>query len=211
MKVGMIVALIILGCAFLAAVVSAIVYFIIQSKLEKHFTVEKMKEYEETVKSFLKNCQMTGKSNPIEIAQKAGFTITEVKSLPTLVDARTLVDENEKIIELRDTFSFVQKKFNVAHELAHYIQGEKSGTKRESLFFGATNIKEQICDYIAAIIMLPTETMKNIMLDKQYTKMDRQQRKCFVEDVATEQLVTREIVQRRIAEVEKIYPNMRNA
>ena len=89
------------------------------------------------------------------------------------------------------------KKFNVAHELAHYIY-EKRNQRNKKLFFASRDHSEnysedeyeQQMDYLAAAILIPKTDFERFFTDSQNS-----------EEIANRYKVNKELAERRVSEI----------
>ena len=140
----------------------------------------------------------------VMLAKSLGFKVGESGKLPHLDDGFIAVskDKQDLIIGVNNARSFEEKRFIVAHELAHYFL-HYSNANLEVAVMHREHIKgkgadENDADYFAACILMPQESFKKqyqILLDGNldaYTIIDKLQ-----EIFKT----PRESVERRIKEV----------
>lgn len=152
---------------------------------------------------------------PVDIFQltdKLGFDVRGTEFSSQKLDGLLLVNENienvenfnsNKIIAYNCKKNINEKKFIVAHELAHYIE-EKVKNINKKIIVAARdrdllypeNKNEQMKDYLAAAILMPKEDMI-----EHYKNFDIKDTDEFISKVAEKYKVDFNMAKRRISEV----------
>lgn len=183
--------------------------------MSKKFSKAQMDEMEEMISAFLKKNQMA-LSVPVDIfalATDLGFDV-RAAALPKRIEGLILVDESaekiegfnsNKVIAYNILLDIDEKKFIVAHELAHYIEekcshGDESGkiviAARDHEPGYSTNVDEQRKDYIAAALLIPRDD-----LNSKYTQRAQSKDENFYRELADHYRVDNRLAERRIEEV----------
>ncbi len=179
------------------------------------FSQAKIDEMEEMIVSFLKKNQMT-LSVPVDIfalATDLGFDV-RAAALPKRIEGLILVDESiekiegfnsNKVIAYNILSNLDEKKFIVAHELAHYIEekcnhSDESGkvviAEREDGVGYSTDVDEQRKNYIAAALLVPREDLHSKCAQQAKVKD-----KNFYKEIADRYRVDDRLAKRRIEEI----------
>lgn len=144
------------------------------------FNKETLHELEEMITEFFRSAKVS-LSAPVDIfavATRLGFDVRGA-SFDEPLEGLIVVNEREKklkgfdsnkVIAYNCTKSIEEKKFIVAHELAHYIF-EKQTTGEARLVLGARDHensysddeKEQKMDYLAAAMLVPKDDISSFL------------------------------------------------
>lgn len=171
---------------------------IIKGKDRKFYmSKEKLQEYEDILHSFLRENDIAEGSNVFDIVKKLGYTIEETDNLSNTHEAEKV--DNKILVD--NTLSYRVKTFGIAHEVAHIVRGDKASVARATHSFKRRNFDEQICDYIAAALLLPYSDMCVRLKKANYSSITRKERIRFINDLAEEKNISEEVVIRRIYEV----------
>lgn len=180
--------------------------------MSMEFSKEEMTDMESILSEFLKKSEIK-LSPPVDIfklANELGFDVRAV-DFPQKLDGMLLVNENidsfddffsNKVIAYNVNKCIEDKKFIVAHELAHYIEEKIKNfdtrivvAARDHEKTYSSNVSEQRKDYIAAAILVPMESLLSRMKNRKNTES-------FFEETAEYYRVDCELIRRRIREVE---------
>lgn len=178
------------------------------------FTKQEISQMESNLSAFFKSKNITLEVpvDIFELTDNLGFDVRGTEFSSSQLDGLLLVNENLKYIDNFESNKVIaydckksinQKKFIVAHELAHYIE-EKINNMSKKIIVAARdrdvyypeNKSEQMKDYYAAAILMP----KNDMIAN-YSKSDIQETDDFYNSVATRYRVDLDMAKRRIKEV----------
>lgn len=166
---------------------------------EACFTKEKLEEYEKILDEYLKKNGIKDKEIN-SILKHIGYEVVEKDNIR---------DNHEAYIENKTIFvdkklGFRVKNFGIAHEVAHIIRGGNEAVARDPHSFRRRTVEEQICDYIAAALLLPLQDMRNRMSKIEYDKITKTEKMRFITELAEEKNVCEEVVIRRIEEIQLI-------
>ena len=157
----------------------------------------------------------------VSLVKKLGFKVLAMDLGPIEDDINglVLVDEDSKKIGPFETNKLIiydralknisEIRFVIAHELAHYIHQKRDGS---NVVFGekvrhgtgkgkCKDINEQKMDYMAAVILVPEESLKNELEILNYNSLDELNKGIVIGDLANEYAVSSELMKRRIEEV----------
>ncbi len=183
--------------------------------MSNRFTKEEIAAMEDIISSFFEKTAVT-LSAPVDIfvvAKNLGFDV-RAAALPDRVDGLVMVDEyskkignfnSNKVIAYNIQLGFNDKKFIVAHELAHYISAKHAQTENENRIVFATrdhangyseNVEEQKMDFIAAAILIPRDDLREHFGDSAGTRDEN-----FYSRIADYYHVDIELAKRRVGEV----------
>ena len=191
--------LIFLGFVFFA-VVSTITFRIIYDYKKRSIKKEylnkiEIKKYEDMLEKFKKSKNISDTDTIDEILLKLNLTVEESK-----LDNNTEGDLKENVITVTPSLSLRGRNFCIAHEIAHIVRGDNFGARKvHGSVFRSPN--EDICDYIAAAILLPYNIIKKSVIDSNYKKMSFKKRILFIQNMADAYNVDQELVLRRISEI----------
>ena len=119
------------------------------SKMEKK---EIAKQAEELLIKFGYNIESVTYVDITKLATSAGFRVGESKKIPFIRDG--FMDRENLIIGVNFDRTMEEKRFIVAHELAHYYL-ESQGTVRHRDHVKGKDERENEADYFAACILMP--------------------------------------------------------
>lgn len=178
---------------------------VLQSRIQKQYlNKEEKANYVEQLNKFKSEYNIVDEDSVYDIAKKVGLVIEECdrKKMESGYDGRI---ENEKIKITKD-LSIRKKNVIIAHEIAHFLRKDTSnsvaGCKTKTLFVRKKD--EQICDYIASIILLPENELKERMINSHYNNMVKSSRSQFVAQIAEEKNISMSVVIKRIQEFDNI-------
>ena len=196
-------------------------------------------ELEKKVLRFCKENNFSAVDDTVTSLKILGFDVLTVP-FRNNIEGMILVDETEKklkgfssnkIIAVSNQLTLQLSRFVLMHELAHYIQkkSEMQGNSKQGFYLAArdhqakysTDIKEQENDYIAAILLLPTENLKGyasryLQQEKSVNVDDSnyweefkalEDNEGFLDLIQKDFRVDKELEKRRIGEVEEISKN----
>lgn len=163
----------------------------------KNFSKEHLLEYERNIQVFLENNNIGEVKRSEDILNALGYKV-EDKDLGFGVEAMT----KDKVIVLNTKLDEKSRTFDLWHEIAHALEGVKDPATRKPHAFRMRDLDEQICDYYAAALILPAKEIASRMEETKYESMDRKARKRFIESIAQEKDIYKEVVAKRIEEVE---------
>lgn len=142
----------------------------------------------------------------IKLAHFAGFKVGETSRLPFKEDGFISIskDKQKLLIGVNNDRSFEDKRFIVAHELAHYFLHYKDSNTGDAIMHRehvkGKNEQENNADYFAACILMPTKSFSKI-----YNELHK--KGCSLTEIIDYlQLVfrtPRESIKRRIEEISK--------
>ncbi len=178
------------------------------------FTKDEMLQMENNLAAFFESKKLSLKI-PVDIfklTDDLGFDVRGTEFISSKLDGLLVVNENldrindfasNKVIAYDCKKSINQKKFIVAHELAHYIE-EKINNMDKKIIFAARDRDiyysvakpEQMIDYYAAAILMPKKDMESY-----YNNEDIQDTDTFYNEVAERYRVDVAMARRRIKEV----------
>ena len=198
MKTELIIFISLLVAVFFGTIVVNVLLIIARERASKeYFSKEHLEEYETKIKSFLEKFDIAEGADIVEIVSKIGFELKEKDKLDNHHEAEK--DGNTILVD--KTLSIRAKKFGIAHEIAHVIKGDEEPAARTPHSFKPRNKDEQICDYIAAALLLPLSDMNERLRKVDYESRSKKERLRFIVDLADEKNVSKEVVIRRINEL----------
>ena len=166
-----------------------------------HFSKEKLQEYEAMLRTKVQDTGIHIHNSPEDVLQFLGYHIEE-KELNYSVEAK--ITDNRTIV-LNTKLSPCDRTFTLWHEIAHIIQGQVSTVARVPHSLKRRPVDEQICDYIAAALILPANELYTRLSDAKYDCLKKEEKKKFVNSIASEKSIYTEVVLRRIAEVKLLF------
>ena len=176
----------------------------IQSRIQKRYLSKDQRiEYIKQLEQFKLEHNIYTTDSVIEIANKAGLSIEQCarKDMESGYDGRII---NNKIIVIKD-LTIRQKNAIIAHEIAHYLRKQEQnlieGCKTKTMF--VRKEEEQICDYIAAAILLPIEELKIRMEEADYDHRKESLRVEFINEIADEKNIPISVVLQRLKDVKE--------
>ncbi len=125
--------------------------------------IEIAKQAEELLSKFGYNAESITYVDITKLATSAGFRVGESKKLPFIRDG--FMDRDNLIIGVNFDRTMEEKRFIVAHELAHYYL-ETQGTVRHRDHVKGKDERENEADYFAACILMPQRSFV-----KHYTQL----------------------------------------
>lgn len=176
------------------------------------FNKNEMDKLEEILSKFLVkfNITLIPPVDIFELANNIGFDVRAV-DFPDRLDGMLLVNENissfeeftsNKVIAYNVNKDIEDKKFIVAHELAHYIEEKVKNFDKRIVVAArdhkdtySIDIEEQQMDYIAASILVPKNNLLSEIKGVDITKE-------FCSKMAQHYNVAYELMRRRIEEVQ---------
>lgn len=191
-----------IGVFVIALIATVVTNLICEKKKAKsrelYFSKENLEEYEKILEVFFEKNSLKEGSNIYDIIGTLGYKIEEKDGL---LDSHEAVLEDKTII-VDKNLSLRTKNFSVAHELAHIIRGTKQKViARDPHSLKGRTLDEQICDYIAAALLLPYVEIKKKMDDINYSTISRREKFRFISALADEKNVCEEVVIRRVREI----------
>ena len=184
-------------CLFATLVVNVVVNRTKAKEKAKYFSKENLMEYEKVVSSFLQNHNIEEGMDIHDMVERLGYELKEVLKLRYNHEA----EKDGNIIKVRKALGYRAKNFVVAHEVAHDIKGDEISVARDFHSFRRRSVNEQVCDYIAAALLLPLSEMQNELQNAGYEKRTKKERIRFIMTLAEKKNVSEEVVIRRIKEV----------
>lgn len=136
--------------------------------MKKELSAEKKMDINKKVLELLEEYDID-KSNPIDVvklAKKMGFSLY-LQEMDNTEDGFILVNEQmetipafetNKIICVNSERSFVDRRFIVAHELAHYILNDKQEIYAHKESSTKNDKEEEEADFFAACLLMVAET-----------------------------------------------------
>ena len=198
-----IILLIIFSSAMLiSAIIGVVTILSSRRKIEKAFDVENLKKYEKSVQEFIDKNKINKGEDVESIVKRIGYEVVLTSNIPFLVDACITGDSR---IEVQKRFSINKRKFIIAHEIAHIINGDVATARKKERLFFSSPISEQICDYMAAAILVPAEDLRDKMIEKKYLELDKIKQDEFIQEIANEMDLQKDVIIRRVSEVKKLY------
>lgn len=193
----------VIGLGFLSSIIFIIYKSYVQARINRSFFKERdIIEYKKELEDFIDNHKITSDDSIMEIAKKAGLQLVECdrNDIDHGYDGR--ISENK--IKIVKDLSNRQKNAIIAHEIAHYLRKNKqlsAGCKSKSILPRPKD--EQICDYIASLILLPSDDLKKRLIESQYCKMTKNMRVQFICEIADEKNISMSIVLKRVREISR--------
>lgn len=138
------------------------------------------------------------------LATSLGFLVGESSKLPFQEDGFLFVpgDKKDMLIVVNNYRTTEEKRFIVAHELAHYMLHYEDSTAGESIMYRehikGKNDRENDADYFAACILMPYESF---FKKAEYLKVQNYELKDIIDILQSIFKTPRESVQRRMEEV----------
>lgn len=187
------------------ALITLFVNLIIYYKKNKHdkelFCKDNLKLYEMELSEYLKSNNVPDVESITKICNRLGYQVKECSNLPKSVEAKV---DDSKIIYIRKDLSIPEKNFNKAHEIAHIIRGNTGSVNRTKHSIRGRSDEEQICDYLAAALLLPLSEMQKRMNEINYENLTKRQKLRFVSEMAEVKDLREEVVIRRLIEIKKL-------
>ena len=175
-----------------------------ESILKEISKKESLEGYEKTLKDFLGDNKISS-SNLNTICEALKIRIFMVSQFNLkLGGAEALIDNNPHgdgyDVYVADNLDEAKQRFAIAHEIGHIVMNDTLpvGRKGHGIFLRSQS--EQIRDYIAAAILLPCDEFKTMMTEANYDGLDEEQKEKFIDRVALERTVDKELVLKRIQE-----------
>ena len=194
---------ILIGACALSIIVSVIYTLVSLGKTKKetslYFNKEKLLKYEQELAQLLKEKEIDNSRDIRSIVEDLDYTIEETDKLPFYKEAQ--FDPDKKLIQIRDDFDMMQQNFDIAHELTHILRKDQAAAKTSISFLKRKTISEQITDYMAAAILVPSDELVKKMQESNYHKMKKEEKARFREKISLEKDVHISVVRRRIIEV----------
>lgn len=193
----------------LTGMLSAIVFLVYKSYIQRKVDNECFKEediqmYAAALENFRKKYQISSTDSVIEMAEKAGFDIVEIEKKDMEAGYEGRVKENTILI--LKNLSFRKKNDVIAHELAHFVNNNMevatAGCKAKTIL--PRDKKEQVCDYIASILLVSNCELEEIMTNHGYEDLSNNSRTQLIMKIADEKNISISIVAKRIREIRKI-------
>ena len=164
---------------------------------KKYMSKTQLEEYENLLSSFLQQKKIEEGSNIFDIVKKLGYELQEKEKLENGHEAEKI----NTTIYIDKNLSYKEKNFGIAHEIAHDVRGDVASAARATHTFRLRSIEEQICDYIAAALILPYADMKKRLDMVNYESISRKDKIRFITALADEKNISEEVVIRRINEI----------
>lgn len=164
-----------------------------------HFSKEKLEEYEKILDDYLNKNGIEEKDLSV-VLKNIGYKVVEKEKIHD--DHEAYVED--KTIFVDKNLGFRVKNFGIAHEVAHIIRGSENAVARDPHSFKKRTIEEQICDYIAAALLLPLKEIDVRMSEIGYDRITKREKIRFISALAEEKNVCEEVVIRRIEEIRLI-------
>lgn len=184
---------------------------------------EKREQADRIIKNFLKDNYIKETTLPVDIFEMAtnlGFDVRgaffedNIDGIMIADETVSVIEgfESNKIIVYNNLRTLEEIRFIVAHELSHYIkkysEEKESGSHR--IFMAAArdhsdrgysdNSDEQFIDYMAAVLLVPTNSLKEKYASYVKTKTNREFSKLAF-SVSEEYQVEIKLARRRLEEV----------
>ncbi len=198
----------IIAFSLLSAIIFIIYKSIVQRKINKDsFSDVKLYKYSEDLKKFKEKYNVSYNDSITEISEKLGFKIVECekKDMEKGYDGRI----NDKQIKILKSLTSRQKNMVIAHEIAHFLTNSKvelvDGCKTKSIFLRKEN--EQICDYIASVLLLSNEELRERIDKHNFYNLHKNMRKQFIFELADEKNISTNLIMKRIKEIKQINVN----
>jgi len=112
-----------------------------------------------------------------EIARYLGFTVLEY-AFPESTSGLTYIEGEIKTIGVNSSHAQTRKRFSVAHELGHYLNGHESyeggavGIDDRPSYLNPYNRQEQEANEFAAELLMPTDWIKADVADMGIAQLD---------------------------------------
>lgn len=138
------------------------------------------------------------------LAAYVGFIVGESKQLQFLDDGFMYASEDRKklIIGVNDDRTWEEKRFIVAHELAHYFLHYKNSNLKETIMHRehvkGKDEQENDADFFAACVLMPEQSFKRLyeeLKGKKYSFVD------IIDYLQAVYKTPRESIKRRIEEL----------
>lgn len=189
---------------FVFAFFATIVFNIFHTKAREkqkneHFSKEKLKEYEKILEDYLEKNGIKEKDINA-VLKHIGCNIEEKYDMQS--DHEAYYENNTIYVD--KSLGYRVKNFGIAHEVAHIIRGTEESAARDPHSFRKRSLEEQICDYIAAALLLPLGEIGERLNKAKYNEISKREKFRFISALAEEKNVCEEVVIRRIEEIQLI-------
>lgn len=187
--------------------ISVIIIHLIEKQHQKQeraiFAAEEIKKQEQIVKSFFETNNIEPNSHIRNIVADLNLELKFCKSLPD----HDVAELEDKTIKVLSSDGIKEQNFDIAHEIAHVIKGDKVGARKKHSIFRIRSYEEQVLDYMAAAILLPMDELLLRMSKSNYHQLKKFERIKFIDALAEEKDISDEVVLRRIIEATTIFSN----
>ena len=191
----LIVLSIIIGCVFSKKSLVAEA----DNKIKQDITAEKMKFLEGEISDFLRKNNLA----PSASLDKVVSVLKVVEGGEDNIGTQANLSEPDvngyRRVIYRLGLNKYEKKFALAHECGHLINGDGSPASR--LNGNGKPESEQVADYIAAALLLPKQDMEIFLNEHNYFNATRQKKIALVKNLRKKYDVEEIIVIRRINEI----------
>ncbi len=195
-----------LGSITLIGIIAFIISFRVYKRMyNPDISVSEMKESETRISDFLSKSGIDEDYTLDDIIKALNILIEEDDNdLEPL--AYIYEENNQKKIKIKSGHAEDERKFDIAHECAHVINGDSIPACRPE---GSNKSEiDQIADYTAAALLMPIKKFYNDLIEYNYNSQNIQRRKKIVLILCKKYQVNYTIVLRRIKEVYMIKGNI---
>ena len=172
----------------------------LKSNVKLDISLAQMQESEKNIENFYKNCNL---GMNVSIHEIARILNVEDKGDDHLLSSQAHISEPDeqgtKNVIFRSGWSREDKRFLLAHECAHIINGDSLPNDRSD---GKNKpLSEQLADYTAAALLMPKERVCADLKESNYANLSARKRVIVVEKMCRDYEVNQIIALRRIKEV----------
>ena len=168
---------------------------------KKYFNKEQCAEYMEQLKEFKSKYNIKNSDSVFDIVEKMGLAIKFCSNRNIKRGYDGFIKDGQ--IKINENLTIRQKNFVIAYMIACYLRKEKqsqnTGCKTKTML-GRT-ADEQICDYVAAEILLPLDEISARMKQFDYIHQGKSPRINFIDEIADEKKIPISVVLQKIKEV----------
>ena len=175
-----------------------------QSEIKrKYFDEDKLQEYKTMLANSMERYGISESDDLSEITKKMNLKVIPCKrsDMPKGYDGRI----SDQEIRIATDLSVRQTNSVLAHEIAHYMSKEvgvcESGCKVKTIL--PRQGDEQVCDYIASMILISNSELKQELKKSKYDLMRKSKRMQFVADLADKKNISTFVVMKRIADLQQ--------
>ena len=173
----------IVAFVLLCSVICTIIYENKKSEIkEEYFNKQKLILYEAQIAEFCNDNHITEGDSIFRFCEQIGYKIKETEDIENDKEA-IISDKEHKTIFVDKNMSYDRQNFAIAHEVAHIITKTDVPAARKKHGFFTRSTEEQICDYIAAAILLPKAKLIDQMNEANFDKLKRKDKLLFIKNL----------------------------